>query len=420
MFDTINEIEQYFIKRREFGIKPGLERVHKLLKKMGNPEKKLKAIHVAGTNGKGSTIQFLKNALVEQHYEVGLFTSPSFSGLAGHFLINQQQIKEDDIILFMNRLFPSIEKLDEVGMHPTEFEILTVLAFLYFKEKRVDFALIETGMGGREDTTNCFIPILSIITNVEKDHMNFLGNTIEEITLHKAGIMKRHRPIVVGPLHHSSEKIIKREARKLKAPFFQLGKHFFVKEENNRAIWTYNDVTISFKLNMQGFHQVENASLALMALCLLNENGLTINWQTVVTSLQKTTLPGRFEVVSSNPTVIIDSAHNVAGIHSLIQTVQSNYPKQSVHVLFAAFKDKQLDEMLSLLKENVASITLTTFSHDRAASVMELKPLIGENIYLELDWKKAIKKLNEHCQQDIFLVTGSLHFITVVRQYFKR
>src|SRR5690625_1443011 len=151
MFDTINEIEQYFIKRREFGIKPGLERVHKLLKKMGNPEKKLKAIHVAGTNGKGSTIQFLKNALVEQHYEVGLFTSPSFSGLAGHFLINQQQIKEDDIILFMNRLFPSIEKLDEVGMHPTEFEILTVLAFLYFKEKRVDFALIETGMGGRED-----------------------------------------------------------------------------------------------------------------------------------------------------------------------------------------------------------------------------------------------------------------------------
>src|SRR5699024_3428120 len=220
MFYSVAEIEDFLHKRKKIGIKPGLTRVKYLFKKMNHPEKYLSIIHVAGTNGKGSTIQFINKALIACNYQVGMFTSPSFTGVRGHFLINGVEISNKDLIFTMNELLPVIQEMDRRNMHPTEFEIITVLALLLFKN-RTDIVLLETGMGGRYDTTNCVIPLLSVITNVEKDHMNFLGQTIEEITAHKAGIIKKNRPVVIGRVTDESEIVIKEEAKRKNAPIYQ-------------------------------------------------------------------------------------------------------------------------------------------------------------------------------------------------------
>src|SRR5690625_3069641 len=189
MQDAESILNHYFTKRDEFGIKPGLERIHRLLELLGNPEKEIKAIHIAGTNGKGSTIQFMKNVLINNGYDVGVFTSPSFYGIRGHIEHNRSFIDNELFLHILELMKPAIKQLDDEENHPTTFEIITAVAFMYFKE-HVDIVLVETGMGGREDTTNCFTPILSVITNVDFDHVGFLGDTLEEITAHKAGIIK--------------------------------------------------------------------------------------------------------------------------------------------------------------------------------------------------------------------------------------
>src|SRR5690625_1161017 len=162
----MNNINIFFNSRKKYGIKPGLDRVNKLLKAVGHPEKAIKTIHVTGTNGKGSTIAYLQRSLIDQQYDVGVFTSPSMTGLEGHIFINDEQISEHEFYLLLKKLMPHIERLDREQNFPSEFEIITVMAFLYFKEKHVDIALIETGMGARLDTTNCIVPLISIITSI--------------------------------------------------------------------------------------------------------------------------------------------------------------------------------------------------------------------------------------------------------------
>ncbi|MBO1002598.1 bifunctional folylpolyglutamate synthase/dihydrofolate synthase [Pseudogracilibacillus auburnensis] len=421
MFQSLREVEQFFQKRKKFGIKPGLDRVHFLLERVHHPERHLQAVHVAGTNGKGSTIHLIKNALVHHQYVVGLFSSPSFTGIQGYFLINDKEIKEKELVSLMNKLLPHINMLDHQNMHPTEFEIITVIAFLYFKD-RVDIALIETGMGGRYDTTNCFHPILSIITNVEKDHMQFLGETIEEIAYHKAGIIKHHSPIIVGSLHEESEKVIQKEAKALNAPLYRLQEEFIYHvDDNNIITWRYRDeLTVKFSLQLKGPHQIENASLASMALLLLNKVGFAIDWSYVTESFQETSLPGRFEIVHKHPTIILDSAHNVAGIMAFLQTVEQHYPNKRKHLLFAGFKDKQLGEMVDKLKGHFTSVALTTFDDKRAATIQELQAYcIGQQIEINLSWQNAVLDIlhQKPNQNDVYFITGSLHFITLVRQF---
>src|SRR5690625_4454746 len=208
MFHTMEEIELFLNERNYLGIKLGLDRVNYLLDRLNHPENELMTVHVAGTNGKGSTIQFLQNSLMASGYRVGMFTSPSFTGVRGHILVNGKEITEEEILSVLNDLLPFIHELDEKNNHPTTFEIITVLAIAFFSNN-VDIALIETGMGGKDDTTNVVVPTVSIITNVSIDHQNHLGKTMEEITNHKAGIIKENTPVVVGNVQSESMNIIK-------------------------------------------------------------------------------------------------------------------------------------------------------------------------------------------------------------------
>lgn len=420
MFQSFKEVEDFFTARKKIGIKLGLERIHFMLEKLHHPEQQIQAIHVAGTNGKGSTIQFIKNALIENKYKIGLFTSPSFQGICGHFLIDNEPMKEAELITITNQLLPIIYLMDKKNMHPTEFEIITVMAFVFFKE-RVDLALIETGMGGTYDTTNCFMPILSLITNIAVDHQQFLGNTIEEIATHKAGIIKDNRAVVIGNINKASEEVILSVAEEKHAQVFQLHKQFTY-EKNDDGLITWIDdqqKKYTFKLQMQGEHQVDNAALAWMALMILQKKGFIINWEHVTKSMGATTLPGRFEVMHEKPTIIVDSAHNVAGINAFLQTVNAQYKQKEKHVLFAGFKDKQLIDMIDVLHNHFHSITITTFSHERAATWDIFEPLANRKVItFEPNWQAEIKKMFKQTDPNkVFFITGSLHFITLVRHF---
>lgn len=426
MFINYDDIKSFFNERKSFGIKLGLGRMENLLDLLDNPQHNMTAIHVAGTNGKGSTINYIKDVLVSNSYEVGIFTSPSMYGLNGHILHNGHTISKAEFIALFNEIYPKVCQLDEAGDHPTEFEIITSMAFLYFKN-RVDIALIETGMGGREDTTNCFQPIFSIITNISIDHTNFLGDSMEEIASHKSGVIKEKCPVIIGKMNNQAANIVQKEALEHTAEIFQLNKDFhyrnFKKINNKQQFeWGYGEHAIELEIQMYGKHQVENCSLALMALYLLKKSGFTICIDRAKKSLKNSIIAGRFEAVSQYPPIILDGAHNVAGVEAFLQIVKSNYNKMDKHLIFAGFRDKQMDIMLKQLSLTFESITLTSFNHSRAAEAFELYNVSNAKYkYIAKDWQDTISEiLNNQASSTVYFITGSLYFITQVRHYILR
>ncbi len=416
MFSTLQEVELFFKQRQRLGMKPGLERIHGLLNKLGNPEEKMTAIHLAGTNGKGSTLHFIKAALMANHYQVGVFTSPSFHGLRGHILLDDKMIPESELISILNKVYPYVSEMDKVGNGPTEFEVLTAVAFSYFAENG-EIILVETGMGGRFDTTNSFHPILSIITNIALDHTDYLGATREEIAYHKAGIIKQHSPVILGKIENGPLSVIVEEARNNQAPIYRLGEDFYFEKNGGKIIWKSGDGKHSVNLMMKGVHQYSNVSLALQTLKLLEELDYNLDWLQAIDAMEKTELPGRFECVHRKPTVVVDAAHNPDGIKAFLHTVQKHYPDAEKHVIVAMFQDKATEEMLHLLNGYFDYITLTSFDHPRAWNPFQI----------EVEHFSNVKKINtdyidvfDHivADENIYFITGSLHFITEARRYF--
>ncbi|MGY0693176.1 bifunctional folylpolyglutamate synthase/dihydrofolate synthase [Virgibacillus sp. FSP13] len=423
MFENFQQVQDFFANRKKFGIKPGLDRMKRLLQLLDNPQNKLNAIHVAGTNGKGSTINYLKDALRFNGYRVGVFTSPSLDGLTGHVLVDDQAIPEKTFISLVEEMYPAIQELDKANNHPTEFEIITALAFIYFVD-RVDFALIETGMGGLQDTTNCFTPMLSIITNVARDHIAFLGDTIKEIAHHKAGIIKKDIPVIVGEMVQEALAVMKYEAMTHHAPFYQFAREFKMNPieqsaDGQRFKWINTTHKMNVSLKMNGNHQQINASLAIMALVLVEGEGYSINWDRALAGIHQSQMPGRFELIHHNPTIIIDGAHNTAGIQSFIQTVLQKYADKERYLIFAGFKDKELDLMLEQLSVHFTQITLTTFDHPRAESAEDLYHSVSfKNKLINRDWHDAVADISKKPANACYFITGSLHFISSVRKYF--
>lgn len=415
--NTIEQIEKFFVQRNSLGIKPGLERIRLLLQKLNNPETNVDIIHVAGTNGKGSTVQLIANSLSANGYRVGVFTSPSFSGLRGHFLIDGKAITEKDLISYMTQLIPIVRKLDKEKQAPTGFEILTALALFYFSNN-ADILILEAGMGGKEDTTNCILPFLSIITSVAIDHADFLGNTVTEIAQHKAGIIKERRPVICGPVSKEVEAVIKEKAQNKKAPLYLYDRDFTYHFEKDSFIeGKTKEIPMNANFQLKGKHQKENSALAMMALQILQARGYQLKQELIKQAMAETRLPGRFETILSKPRIIIDSAHNLAGMKAFVATAKES--QLAKRVLFACFKDKEKDKMIALLKEAAFNITLTTFDHERAAKKEEFKPNLekDEPIHYVDNWQDYLDdRIAEG--KDLFIV-GSLHFVTLVRQYVK-
>lgn len=410
-----------FIKaRRQYGIRPGMERMYRMLDHFNHPEIDMPTIHIAGTNGKGSTLTYLKAAFIKNGCSVGTFSSPALETFNEQIMINGEAIREGDLELLIERIEPIIQLLDEEGDHPTEFEITVLIAILYFKEK-VDIAIFEAGMGGREDSTNCVRPVLTIITNIEKDHTNFLGSTYEDIALHKAGIIKPTVPIITGNLHAEAQQVVKETAKEQHAPLFQLNHDFHSSQHTATSSITFSMgdwKTELLPLAMPGWHQVENAALALAAINLLQQKNWKIDLEVAKTAVQKAALPGRFEKMMEHPLLILDSAHNPAGLSSFIRTVETMYPEKKKHLLFAVFGDKDIESMIEQL-DLFDTVIFTTFDHPRAASAEEIFHRSSHpGKQLKPDWKIAIGHLlTKKNEKDAIFVAGSLHFIGNVRKW---
>lgn len=417
------EINIFFQGRNKIGIKPGLDRMEKMLNMIGNPETEVSSIHVAGTNGKGSVIQFIETALIENGYTTGVFTSPSFTGLEGHFLIEGQAMKETEFISVFNQVFTSIQTLDKQGEAPTTFEILTVMSFLYFKQ-HVDVAIIETGMGGRFDTTNVVTPFLSVITTISFDHMQYLGNSLAEIAWQKAGIIKVGTPVVIGNIEDSgSREVFEKESNKKDASIYRLFDAFSYElgSDSQHFRWLSETHQTNLSIRMRGNHQIENAAVAYQALLIAKQHGFLLKETAIQKAFTHAVLPGRFEIIQQHPPIVLDSAHNVKAIETFVETLQSVFPGFHKKVLFAGFQDKQLEKMINIVEQVTDSITLTTFDHSRAATKQEYQKWMEQTHHPFIqNWKEAVRVIQDAPKEEntVYAVTGSLHFITYVRAFY--
>lgn len=424
MIKHINEVKEFFNKRTIQGIKPGLSRMEQLLKYVDHPERRVKFIHVAGTNGKGSTIQYIKAGLRANQIDVGVFSSPSLDGLLGHITINDRKIKEEEFIENLNRLLPKIKEMDQLGDSPTEFEIITAIAFTYFA-KVVSVAIIEAGMGGKGDTTNCIKPILSVITNISIDHKQFLGNTIIEITEEKAGIIKEGIQVITGEVSQDPLLVLKKQAELKNSPFVARDEHYFIKKIhiNNDTInycLNYEQNQYKIQIKTRGTYQIKNSSLAAIALIELKKMNFPIRLQATFKEFTNVSVPGRFEKINECPLVFVDGAHNEEGIKAFIETIKEGFNQEKKVLIFSAFKDKEVDKMLPLLLPHFDEVILTTFNHPRAFTMEQLKSLASKSkINIRIDnLPNIVKDLKLKPKNVLYFFTGSLYFVKNVKKYF--
>lgn len=375
----------YLFKLELFGTKLGLSRIQELLKNLNNPEKSLKIIHIAGTNGKGSTAAMTSTILQEAGYKVGLYTSPHLKDIRERFLINNKKISKDDFVKY----FLKTKKFDK---KQTFFEFTTAMALLYFKERKVDFLILETGLGGRLDATNVVNPIISIITNIDLEHTQYLGNKIEKIAYEKAGIIKNKTPVITLA-KGSALKVIKKIAK------FRNSKVIIPKKHN-------------FKTNLKGDFQISNSNIAVETISLLNRLKLTnINKITIKNSLKKVNWPGRLEFKNN---ILFDCAHNAAAVKELTKYLKKNKLKDLI-LVFGVLSDKNYKLMLKLLLPFTKKIILTKPSIKRALNPIilaeEIKKskkyfLVIEDVKNALKYAKAISS-----KKDLILVTGSIYVV---------
>lgn len=401
-----------------------------MLEKLGDPQKKIKAIHIGGTNGKGSTVAYCRSILIESGYEVGTFTSPYIEQFNERISLNGVPISDGEITQLVNIIKPLSDELEETELgSPTEFEIITAMAIYYFGIMNpVDITIFEVGLGGRYDSTNVIEPIMTIITNVGMDHTQILGNSLEEIAYEKAGIIKQNVPIFTAVNDEKAFKVIQKEAEEKVAQLKQLGHDFSVKdilstEYTECFTYTSSITTVdNLEIRLLGHHQIKNAAVAVAALLWLQDQAvIRLDENIIRAGLVKATWPGRLEILQKEPAILIDGAHNPEGLRALTAALDNRFFGKRLKVVFAALKDKDLTEMCAILNSMNAKLYVTEFDFPRAATAEEFKDMTGnKNIITHSDWKILINDLRNTLQSDeVLIITGSLYFISLVRPFLK-
>ena len=396
----------------KFGIKPGVERVKWLLNELGNPQDKVKGVHVVGTNGKGSTVNYLQNTFTAAGYEVGTFISPFIMDFRERISINGQMISKEDLTSMVNRVKPFVERLpiETPWEAATEFEIITVLMFLYFGEVHpVDIAFIEAGMGGLHDSTNVFTPLAVICTSIGLDHQAYLGKTHAAIASNKAGVMKAGVPLIYATDREDVAEVFEKRGQELVCPSYRLGRDFGYQDRGVYFDFFYLDKCIKgIRLEMPGQHQKANASLALMTMQSLETQYPALSKEIILSALSRSCWLGRTEFI--RPNLMIDGAHNNESVQVLVDLLRTDYADKDVHILFAAIEGKPVTTMLDMLNQ-FASLTVTSFDFPKALQ-LEAYPNPYAKVSSWQDWLEMVS-LDE---QKLYLVTGSLYFISEIRQ----
>ncbi|HEU6140567.1 TPA: folylpolyglutamate synthase/dihydrofolate synthase family protein [Streptococcus pneumoniae] len=407
----------------------GLERMVELLALRGNPHLKLKVIHIGGTNGKGSTIAFLKNMLEKLGLRVGVFSSPYLIHYTDQISINGESIPEAKLETLMADYQSLLEGEVAANLQgTTEFEIITAIAYDYFASEQVDVAIMEVGMGGLLDSTNVCQPILTGITTIGLDHVALLGDTLEAIAEQKAGIIKQEMPLVTGRIAPEALAVIDRIAEGKDAPRLAYGTDYQVRHQESVVTGEVFDYTSAvrqgrFQTSLLGLYQIENAGMAIALLdTFCQEDGRELASNDFLgQALEETSWPGRLEIVSRDPLMILDGAHNPHAIKALLVTLQERFADYHKEILFTCIKTKALEDMLDLLGAMPdTELTLTHFADSRATDESVLKEAAKSRNLSYQDWHDFLEQNvtdKKEEKQTVRIVTGSLYFLSQVRAY---
>ncbi|SDH96472.1 dihydrofolate synthase / folylpolyglutamate synthase [Alteribacillus persepolensis] len=424
--DTYQQARQWLEEFTTMDIRPGLERVQMMLEGMGNPERKLKGIHVGGTNGKGSTVAFLREPMKEAGIVCGTFTSPYVYEFRERIAVNGEPISEEDFRDCIKAVKPIAESVAKTPFGtPSQFEVLTVAAAHYFATKAFpDLVIWEVGLGGRLDSTNAMHPMVSVITNVGHDHQHILGDTLEDVAREKAGIIKSGVPVITCETNQPVFSVIEETARDKRTKVYQITRDFHTKgEEIHENGWSFSFASVlnsieNVEISMLGRHQMKNAAAALMVFrYLMMYYALPVEQEHIKTGLKKAAWPGRLHYQAGEPSVLIDGAHNKESMESLAEAIQDHFPTRRLHLIVGMTKEKKPEEMLSPFEElPVASVSAVSFPFMRAANaetIAENSPLKGTQAYEE--WKQAYEDANTAADTgDLLVIAGSLYFISDV------
>ncbi|MDL1970684.1 MAG: bifunctional folylpolyglutamate synthase/dihydrofolate synthase [Candidatus Desulfofervidaceae bacterium] len=400
------------------GIKPGLKDIAHALAYFGHPQLQFPTVHIAGTNGKGSTAAIVASVLEKAGYKVGLFTSPHLHSVRERIQINRKSILKTDFAQLV------AEIKSRLPLSLTYFEFLTLLAFLYFAKKRVDMAVIETGLGGRLDATNLLLPKVSIITNVHLEHQKWLGWSLKDITLEKGGIIKPHVPLITGVNQPQAISLLQTLCCLKHAPFYRLGKDFRYRTQGE--CFHYYGLEKNFhhlKINLFGPHQIRNASLALGAIEILTRNNFFSIQQTHIRKgLEDVVWPGRFELIKERPHIVLDGAHNPAGARALKNAIcQCHFNR--LFLILGVMQDKDIKRMVKTLAPLADVAIVTTPNIERAARAEDLEKLAqtyAREVKIAPSVEEAIElALTFAKNDDLVLATGSLYTVAEAREVLK-
>jgi dihydrofolate synthase/folylpolyglutamate synthase len=427
------ETIDYLYALQKHGIKLALSNSHALMSLMGDPHRKFRSVHVAGTNGKGSTSAFIASMLQAAGYRVGLYTSPHLVSFTERIRINAVLITEAKVVELAARVRDAARKAEGPGgmgaFSPTFFEVTTAMAFTYFAEEGVDIAVIEVGMGGRLDSTNVITPLVSVITNIELEHTEFLGTTLTEIAGEKAGIIKQGVPVVTGAMQQEVITVIEREAAAREAGVYRLSSDFMpVPVASRRAqIFDYRGITVSYekvRINMLGRYQVDNASLALATIECLRNAGILVDEAAVRRGLEQARWEGRLELVARKPDIYLDGAHNPASARMLAATVREMKSAYRRTVLIIGIlQDKDCGGIIAALAPLVDHVIVTKPDYSRAMDVQALasaiRKLHGSVGTAETVGDAIAMARDNELPDDLVLITGSLYMVGDARAVFR-
>ena len=425
------EAMKYITEVGNFGSNYGLERTYKLLELLDNPQDKLKIIHVAGTNGKGSTTAMITSMLKGCGYKVGMYTSPFLEEFEERIQINGENIPKEKLAQLITKIKYAVDKVIEEGYnHPTEFEIITVLMFLYFATEEVDFAVVEVGLGGRLDSTNVITPILSVITSISFDHTNLLGNTLEEIAAEKAGIIKSCIPTVIYPQEEVAEIVISSKCQELDSKLYKINKEDaklinIIKEDKiYQQVKVKLDDEYDVKLPLLGEHQILNLAVALKALEVIKDKAPKLNRESIVKSLATVRWNGRLEIMSNSPYVVIDGAHNIQGITQLDKNIKKYFEYKDMYLILGILADKDVEDMVKVITpkaKKVFTVTPNSMRAETAEELLEEVKKYNESCEAYNDYKNAFEDALKLCKKDdLLLISGSLYMIGEMRGIIKK
>ena len=421
------EALKYIEETHKFGMKLGLDSTGKLLELLGNPHENLKVIHVAGTNGKGSVCSFISNILKEEGYNVGLYTSPYLETFTERIRVNGENIPKEDVARIITIIKDKIEIIVNEGYSsPTEFEIVTAMAFYYYNEQKMDYVVLEVGLGGRYDSTNVIKnPLVSVLVSVSLDHIGVLGDTIGKIAYEKAGIIKENGTAVVYKQVKEAEDVIKEVCKEKNADYIEVNFEDVIVKKSDIYSQVYDCVVMGEKfdnieIKLIGEHQINNSILALNVIKFLRDNkNVKISNDSIRKGLLNTKWPGRIEKIKEKPMLIIDGAHNEDGAKSLVKALEKNFPNKKLTIIIGMLADKDIDSVLEILMPKFDKVITTNPDSDRAISCEELKNKISkyvDNVIAIENIEDAVKyTLDNAKEDDVIISAGSLYMIGAVR-----